>query len=109
MPDARTSISGLSVATVLYDFVNQEALPGTGLEQEAFWAGFAKLLKHFATTNAVLLGKRDEIQKKLDGWYRAQKGKPHDQGAYEAYLREIGYLLPEPAAFSVETLSLIHI
>lgn len=103
MPDARTSISGLSVATVLYDFVNQEALPGTGLEQEAFWAGFAKLLKHFATTNAVLLGKRDEIQKKLDGWYRAQKGKPHDQGAYEAYLREIGYLLPEPAAFSVET------
>ncbi|WP_026439118.1 malate synthase G [Acidocella facilis] len=103
MPDARTSISGLSVATVLYDFVNQEALPGTGLEQEAFWAGFAKLLKHFATTNAVLLGQRDEIQKKLDGWYRAQKGKPHDQGAYEAYLREIGYLLPEPAAFSVET------
>ncbi|EKM98783.1 malate synthase G [Acidocella sp. MX-AZ02] len=103
MPDARTSISGLSVATVLYDFVNQEALPGTGLEQEAFWAGFAKLLKHFATTNAVLLGKRDEIQKKLDGWYRAQKGKPHDQAAYEAYLREIGYLLPEPAAFSVET------
>ena len=103
MPDARTSISGLSVATVLYDFVNREALPGTGLEQEAFWAGFAKLLKHFATTNAVLLGKRDEIQKKLDGWYRAQKGKPHDQGAYEAYLREIGYLLPEPAAFSVET------
>ena len=103
MPDARTSISGLSVATVLYDFVNQEALPGTGLEQEAFWAGFAKLLKHFATTNAVLLGQRDEIQKKLDGWYRAQKGKPHDQAAYEAYLRKIGYLLPEPAAFSVET------
>ncbi len=99
MPEPRTSVSGLSVATVLYDFVNSEALPGTGLEQAAFWDGFSALLKRFAATNAALLAKRDEIQAKLDGWHKAHKGKPHDQTAYEAFLREIGYLLPEPALF----------
>lgn len=103
MPEPRTSVSGLSVATVLYNFVNNEALPGTGLEQAAFWDGFAALLKRFAATNAVLLAKRDEIQAKLDDWYKAHKGQPHDQAAYEAFLREIGYLLPEPAHFTVET------
>ncbi|GAN79912.1 malate synthase G [Acidocella aminolytica] len=103
MPEPRTSVSGLSVATVLYDFVNNEALPGTGLEQAVFWDGFAALLKRFAATNAVLLAKRDEIQAKLDDWYKAHKGQPHDQAAYEAFLREIGYLLPEPAPFMVET------
>ncbi|MGE4481510.1 malate synthase G [Acidocella sp.] len=103
MSEPRTSVSGLSVATVLYDFVNQEALPGTGLDQAAFWEGFAALLKRFAATNAVLLAKRDDIQAKLDDWYKAHKGQPRDQGAYEAFLREIGYLLPDPAPFSVDT------
>ncbi len=103
MPEPRTPVSGLSVATVLYDFVNNEALPGTGLDQAAFWDGFAALLKRFAATNAALLAKRDDIQAKLDAWYKAHKGQKHDQGAYEAFLREIGYLLPDPAPFSVDT------
>ncbi len=103
MSEPRTSLNNLSIATALYDFVNNEALPGTGVEQGAFWAGFAKLLEKFSATNAALLAKRDEIQAKLDAWHLAHKGQPHDQVAYEAFLREIGYLLPEPAAFSIDT------
>ena len=103
MPEPRTSVAGLSVATVLYDFINNEALPDTGLAQTPFWEGFATLLKQFSAANAVLLARRVELQKQLDGWYKAQKGKPHDQQAYEAFLREIGYLLPEPALFAVDT------
>ena len=103
MSESRTSLNNLSIATALYDFVNNKALPGTGVEQGAFWAGFAKLLEKFSATNAALLAKRDDIQVKLDAWHLAHKGQPHDQAAYEAFLREIGYLLPEPAAFSIDT------
>ena len=103
MSESRTSLNNLSIATVLYDFVNNKALPGTGVEQGAFWAGFAKLLEKFSATNAALLAKRDDIQVKLDAWHLAHKGQPHDQAAYEAFLREMGYLLPEPAAFSIDT------
>ena len=103
MSESRTSLNNLSIATALYDFVNNKALPGTGVEQGAFWAGFARLLEKFSATNAALLAKRDDIQVKLDAWHLAHKGQPHDQAAYEAFLREIGYLLPEPAAFSIDT------
>lgn len=103
MADPRLSVSGLSVATALYDFINNEALPGTGLEQASFWDGFSALLKHFAVTNAALLTKRDVLQTKLDGWHKAQKGKPYSQSAYEEYLREIGYLMPEPGDFKIDT------
>jgi len=103
MSEARTQASGLSVASVLYDFVVQEALPGTGLEAGAFWDGFAALLQKFSATNAALLAKRDALQAKLDAWHVAHKGQAHDAAAYEAFLREIGYLLPDPAAFAVDT------
>ncbi len=103
MTEARVSIDGLNIATVLYDFVNNEALPGTGVEQGKFWPGFTALLKRFSATNAELLAKRDAIQAKIDAWHLAHKGKPIDAAAYEAFLREIGYLLPEPAAFTIDT------
>lgn len=103
MTDPRLSVSGLSVATVLYNFINQEALPGTGLEQAAFWDGFSTLLRRFAASNEVLLSKRDALQEKLDVWHKAQKGKPYNQAAYEDFLREIGYLQPEPNAFVIST------
>jgi malate synthase len=103
MSEARTKVSGLSVATVLYEFLVDEALPGTGLEAGAFWDGFAGLLKEFAATNAALLAKRDELQAKIDAWHVAHKGKTHDAAAYEGFLREIGYLLPDPPAFLVDT------
>ena len=99
----RTSVSGLSVATALYNFVNREALPGAGLEPAEFWQGFSVLLRHFAATNTALLARRDEIQAKLDNWHRAHKGQEHDQRAYEMFLHEIGYVLPEPAPFSIDT------
>ncbi len=103
MPDYRAPVGCLSVASIFYDFVNNEALPGTGLEQAAFWEGFSALLKRFTATNAALLARRDELQQQMDDWYKAQKGKPHDQAAYEAFQRDIGYLLPEPPAFAIDT------
>ncbi len=103
MSDARTQVSGLNPATVLYDFVVSEALPGTGLDPAAFWAGFAALLKEFSSTNATLLAKRDELQAKIDAWHLANKGKPHNPAAYQAFLREIDYLLPDPAPFTIDT------
>jgi malate synthase len=101
MPEARTSTAGLSVATVLHDFVNHEALPGTGLDPAAFWEGFAALLAEFSATNAGLLAKRDALQAQIDAWHLDHK--PFDQAEYEAFLTEIGYLLPEPAPFTVDT------
>ena len=103
MSEPRTNAGGLQVATVLYDFVQKEALPGTGLDAAAFWDGFAALLKVFAPRNAVLMAKRDALQAKLDAWHRDRKGKPHDATAYQAFLKEIGYLLPEPGNFVVDT------
>ena len=103
MPEARTTVSGLKIATLLYDFVNREALPGTGLDAPAFWGGFAALLKEFSASNAALMAKRDVLQARIDGWHSARKGQKHDPAAYQAFLREIGYLLPDPAPFSVDT------
>ncbi len=103
MSDARTPINGIQPATVLYDFVVNEALPGTGVDPAAFWAGFAAVIKEFSATNAVLMAKRDRLQAQIDAWHLAHKGQPHDGAAYQAFLREIGYLLPDPAPFSVDT------
>jgi malate synthase len=103
MSEPRTNAAGLSIASVLYDFVVGEALPGTGLQPEAFWTGFAALLTEFSTTNAALLAKRDAIQAKIDAWHLAHKAQPLDAGSYQAFLKEIGYLLPDPAHFTVET------
>ena len=103
MTEARVSIDGLNIAAALYEFVNNEALPGTGVEQAKFWPGFAAILQRFSASNAALLAERDELQGKIDAWHLARKGQPHDAAAYEAFLREIGYLLPEPAAFAIDT------
>ncbi len=103
MSEPRTNAGGLQVATVLYDFVEKEALPGTGLDAAAFWDGFATLLKAFAPRNAALMAKRDDLQAKLDAWHRDHKGQPHDAAAYQGFLKEIGYLQPEPGAFQVDT------
>jgi malate synthase len=103
MSESRITEAGLSVATVLHDFVAAEALPGTGLEAGAFWTGFAKLLAEFSPRNVALLAKRDALQAKIDEWHVAHKGQAHDAAAYQAFLTDIGYLLPPPADFAVET------
>lgn len=95
----RVQVGGLQVAKVLFDFVNNEAIPGTGIDAGKFWAGVETVINDLAPKNKALLAKRDDIQAKVDGWHQARAGKPHDAAAYKAFLQEIGYLLPEPADF----------
>ncbi|MFN5999036.1 MAG: malate synthase G [Paracoccaceae bacterium] len=99
----RLDRAGLQVDAVLARFVEDEALPGTGIEAGAFWSGFAGLLAEFAPKNRALLAKRDVLQAKIDAWHVARRGQPHDHAAYKAFLAEIGYLLPEGPTFSIET------
>ncbi|MEI6642893.1 MAG: malate synthase G [Novosphingobium sp.] len=93
--------SGLQVAEVLADFIETRALPGTGLTADAFWASAADIFARFAPRNAALLAKREDLQAKIDAWHKARAGQPQDLGAYKAFLTEIGYLVPEPAPFTV--------
>jgi malate synthase len=93
--------AGLKVAETLVRFLEERALPGTGIAPDAFWKGMADIYGKFAPKNAELLAKRDALQAKIDAWHQARAGKPVDQKEYQAFLREIGYLVPEPAAFAV--------
>ena len=95
-------IRGLKVAPALHAFVNNEALPGTGVSEDAFWSGFSAIAHDLAPKNRTLLAKRDEMQRQIDDWHRAN-GAPTDMAVYEAFLREIGYLLPEGGEFKVST------
>ena len=97
------SQNGIQIAQELFDFVNDRALPGTGVDGTQFWAGFANLLGTFAPRNAELLAKREEIQAQIDAWHIDHKGQPIDQAEYQAFLKSIGYLVEEPAAFSITT------
>jgi len=93
--------AGLQVADVLVRFIEDQALPGTGITADAFWAGMADIYARFAPENRALLGRRDALQAKIDAWHVAQAGGAPDIAAYKAFLTEIGYLVPEPAPFAV--------
>ncbi len=95
--------AGLQVSTVLADFVEARALMGSGIAADALWNGLAKLLADFAPRNRALLAKRDDLQAQIDAWHLARKGQLHDPAAYEAFLRDIGYLVEEPAPFAITT------
>ncbi|MGL4238053.1 malate synthase G [Tabrizicola sp.] len=99
----RTDRAGLQVADVLARFVEDEALPGTGITPTAFWEGFSGLLRDFAPGNRALLAKREALQAKIDAWHITRRGQPHDHIDYKAFLAEIGYLLPEGPDFTIET------
>ncbi|MFT3715106.1 MAG: malate synthase G [Gordonia sp. (in: high G+C Gram-positive bacteria)] len=97
----RVNVEGLQVDKVLYDFVNDEALPGTGVDPDAFWSGAASVFKDLAPKNRELLKVRDDLQSKIDDWHRSHD--TIDPAAYQAFLKEIGYLVEPPADFEITT------
>ncbi|AZF18302.1 malate synthase G [Pseudomonas sp. R3-18-08] len=96
-------VGGLQVAKVLFDFVNNEAIPGTGITADQFWAGADKVIHDLAPKNKALLAKRDDFQARIDTWHQTHAGQAHDPVAYKAFLQDIGYLLPEAADFQAST------
>jgi malate synthase len=99
----RVERNGLQVAAELAAFLEERALPGTGVDPAAFWAGFSELLHGLAGRNRALLDKREDLQRRIDQWHIARRGQPHDPDAYQAFLEEIGYLLPEGPDFRIDT------
>ena len=99
---ARIEHSGLSVAAELYQLVNEEIVPGTGIQPEDFWAGFSAIVHDLAPKNRELLQKRAEIQKKISAWHLEHPGLPH-LPSYTSFLSDIGYLVPEGGDFAIST------
>ena len=97
------SRAGLQIAEELSHFVETRALDGTGISADTLWQGLASILNQFAPQNRALLAKRDALQAKIDAWHRAHPGPVSDMQGYQSFLRDIGYLVPEPAPFSVGT------
>lgn len=95
--------AGLKVADELVRFIEDRALPGTGIEASTFWAGTADIFARFAPDNRALLARRDELQAQIDAWHQERAGQAIDMDAYKAFLLSIGYLVPEPAPFTVGT------
>ena len=97
------AVSGIQIASTLHDFIVKEALPGTGVAPAQFFDGLAATLKDIAGKNRRLLKTRDKLQAEIDAWHRERKGKPFKQADYEGFLKQIGYLRPEPAEGKVTT------
>ncbi|MFC3179586.1 malate synthase G [Cypionkella sinensis] len=99
----RVTRHGLQVDQVLADFIEQRALPGTGVAADRFWAGLSDLAQVEGARNAALLAKREDLQAQIDTWHKNHRTAAHDPVAYKDFLQEIGYLLPEPADFQIDT------
>ena len=99
----RTFRHGLQVDAGLAAFIEDRAIPGTGVEAETFWAGLAEIFAELGPVNRALLDRRDALQAQIDAWHVARRNQPHDHAAYMEFLRQIGYLLPERGEFEIET------
>ncbi|QCQ97177.1 malate synthase G [Brevundimonas sp. SGAir0440] len=95
--------AGLKVAGELIALIEQDVLPGLGLDATAFWSGAAAIFERFAPENRALMARRDALQAQIDDWNRARRGQPYDVAASQAFLKEIGYLVEEPAPFTIGT------
>ena len=100
---ARARVDDIDVDHRLHEFVAREAAPGTGIEPQAFWRGFAALVRRLAPRNAELLARRDALQSQIDAWHQRHPGALFDAGAYRGFLRQIGYLAPQGQPFRVGT------
>ena len=101
----RVTLGRLQVAANLQRFIEDEVLPGTGIEAAAFWQGLDTLVHDLAPKNRELLAERDRMQVELDGWHKANPGPIKDMAAYRAFLESIGYLLPVPGEVKIEPLT----
>jgi malate synthase len=99
----RVDRAGLQVAAQLADFIEGDALPGTGIAADAFWTGFSALIHDFGPKNKALLEKRETIQSQIDDWHKERGDQAHDYTAYEAFLRDIGYAVPQGDDFTIDT------
>jgi len=99
----RISIQGLQVAAELADFINLELIPKLELDEESFWQGFAAIIKDYTPRNTALLEIRDHIQQQIDGWHLERRGQPFNAAEYQAFLRDIGYLVEQGEPFQVTT------
>ena len=99
----RITVHGLQVASKLHRFIEEQVLPGTGIEPAAFWAGFDAIVADLAPKNAALLAERDRIQAELDAWHKANPGPIRAMKKYKAFLQKIGYLVPVPAKVKATT------
>ena len=97
------TVGSLRIAKPLYDFVVNEAITGTGVDPNAFWQGLGRIIDTLGPQNQALLDKRDALQNRIDAWHRSHRGQAIDRSAYEAFLHEIGYLLPVPAGQVIAT------
>ena len=100
---ARTTCNRLQVATVLYRFIEDHVLPGTGVNSATFWKGFDEIVHDLAPKNAALLAERDRLQTEMDTWHRAHPGPIRDMAGYRSFLTSIGYLVPQPAGVKATT------
>ena len=95
--------NGLKISSVMFDFVNNEAIPETGLDSDQFWAKFSEVVHEMAPTNKYLIEKRETIQKKIDDWHKSNKGKEFDKTEYIKFLKSLDYLIEEKNEFKIET------
>lgn len=95
--------NGLKISSTLFKFINEEAIPGTGVNSEEFWKKFSKVVHELAPINKKLIEKREDIQKKIDSWHKKNKGKEFNKTEYIQFLKSIEYLVEEQNDFKIET------